>query len=265
MAGAKRNTKVVAYRLDGTLFRVYDSARKAALSRHAHPRSIDKCIRGETLSAFNYMWRRYPSDDIPNQIEPYKAKEISLSKSPIALIDENGEIVHHYPSIKQASIDNNVDPSSIRDMLRGRCKTSKGKRYRYLSNEEITQFGYDDIRQINIKTKPVIQYNLDGEYVRTYPSIRNASISLNKSPQGIRDCLTGKYNTAYGYVWKYKNEDNVRRKQIYVYVYDSKGKIIKKYKSVKEASIDMNISVSSINNTIRGRQKTCRGYIFKKK
>lgn len=57
MGICKSNERVVAYHLDGRLFRIYESARKAALNRHAHHRTIDKCIRGDILTAFGYMWR----------------------------------------------------------------------------------------------------------------------------------------------------------------------------------------------------------------
>ena len=131
MPRCKANQKVVAYRLNGDLFRVYDSARQAALSRHAYPRSIDKCIRGDTLTAFNYMWRRYPEDDIPQRIEPLKKEKISTKSKPIVEIDDNGNIINRYPSIKAASLSLHIDPHSIRDNLNNKAKQAKGHRFKY--------------------------------------------------------------------------------------------------------------------------------------
>ena len=62
---------------------------------------------------------------------------------------------------------------------------------------------------------PVNQYDLQGNYIQTFPSIKNAVIQLGvlKSPQD-RGCLShvsnvckGKRKTAYGYIWKYANID----------------------------------------------------------
>ena len=131
MSRCKSNMKVVAYRKDGTLFRIYDSAKKASLNRHAHPRTIDKCIRGESLTAFNYMWRRYPEDQIPERIPPLEIKEKSYESIPIMEIDINGNIVHQYQSIRNASKALIIDSHSIRDNLKGKTKTVKGHIFKY--------------------------------------------------------------------------------------------------------------------------------------
>ena len=64
-------------------------------------------------------------------------------------------------------------------------------------------------RSINIKTntplkKEVIQYNLDGIEIQTYPSANEAGRILNKSGNSIADCASGRQKTAYGFIWKYK-------------------------------------------------------------
>lgn len=127
-----KETRVVAYRKDGSLYRIYLSARQASLSRHAHPRTIDKCIRGDTLTAFGYIWKRFPVDNIPNKIEPLLEKEVSTTKKAVALIDDNGNVLKTYSSIRKAAIDNEVDSHSIRDVLSGKYKAVKNKKFRYL-------------------------------------------------------------------------------------------------------------------------------------
>ena len=103
MSRCKTSFKVVAYRLDGSLFRIYDSARSAAKSRHAYPRTIDKCIRGDTTTAYGYMWRRFEDNNIPTTIEPYQKPTSTKGAIPIVEIDSNGDIIHQYSSIKKAS------------------------------------------------------------------------------------------------------------------------------------------------------------------
>ena len=131
------NCKVVAYKLDGSLFKVYDSALKASKSRHCYKRTIDKCIRGDTLTAFGYMWRRYPSDSIPKSITPLKKSNQSKISIPIAEIDKNGEIIKIYPSIRKASKELGLDYHSIRDVLNNKYKTCNGHMFRYLNKDEL--------------------------------------------------------------------------------------------------------------------------------
>ena len=131
MSRCKKGSKVVAYTLKGKLYKIFDSAKEASIS-FGHQRTVDKCLRGETLSAFNLQWRRYDIGEIPDRISPLKKEKRTTISSPIALIDDEGNVIKTYPSIKKASIDNNVDPHSIRDVLNGKCVFAKGKRYKRL-------------------------------------------------------------------------------------------------------------------------------------
>ena len=131
--GRKASTfRVVAYHLDGSFYKTFLTAKEACLFLKCHPRTIDKCIRGDTTTAFNFMWRRYPFDSIPEKIEPYKKEEINHSPSRIAEIDINGKIISEYSSIKKASKELGVDPHSIRDVLKGKAKQAKGHIFKYL-------------------------------------------------------------------------------------------------------------------------------------
>lgn len=57
------------------------------------------------------------------------------------------------------------------------------------------------------RTIPVDQYTLDGVYIRSFYSISFAARSINRRKEGIRDCCKGRQLSAYGYIWKYKQND----------------------------------------------------------
>lgn len=63
---------------------------------------------------------------------------------------------------------------------------------------------------------PVNQFTKDGEYIQTFPSVREAAITVKgctpKDITGgeishITDVCKGKRKTAYGYKWEYANKD----------------------------------------------------------
>ena len=55
----------------------------------------------------------------------------------------------------------------------------------------------------NDKTKkPILQYTLDGEFIREWSSATDVGREVNST---ICNCLKGRYKTAYGYIWKYKD------------------------------------------------------------
>ena len=57
---------------------------------------------------------------------------------------------------------------------------------------------------------PIIQYKKDGTFVSEYLSIADATRKNNyKNRTNIISNLKGKTKSAYGYVWKYKQDNTV--------------------------------------------------------
>lgn len=54
-------------------------------------------------------------------------------------------------------------------------------------------------------SKPVLQFDLDGNFIKEYPSLCDIDREYGKSyKQHICKCCNGIRKTAYGYIWKYK-------------------------------------------------------------
>ena len=66
---------------------------------------------------------------------------------------------------------------------------------------------WNDKQREGNQTK-VIKYTLDNEFVCEYDSLNEAAKSVNKNHSGnISNCCRGKRNNAYGFKWKYKEQD----------------------------------------------------------
>lgn len=59
------------------------------------------------------------------------------------------------------------------------------------------------------RAKKVIQYDLDGSFIRVWDSITEASRTLNIQHPCISDCCRGKQKTAGGFIWKYATEEEI--------------------------------------------------------
>ena len=55
------------------------------------------------------------------------------------------------------------------------------------------------------KSKPVLQFTLDGIFVKEYPSAHQVERELGFYQGNIVNCCNGKRKTAHGFKWKYKN------------------------------------------------------------
>lgn len=63
-------------------------------------------------------------------------------------------------------------------------------------------------RQSNKMKHPIVQYGLNGKYIKEWKSALDAEKEMRgKNTGNICNCLKGKTKTAYGYIWKYKEAE----------------------------------------------------------
>lgn len=62
--------------------------------------------------------------------------------------------------------------------------------------------------QNNTKSKPTIQFTKSGEFVKEWPSIMEIQRQLGFHNGYICNCCNGKYKSAYGFIWRYKEESD---------------------------------------------------------
>lgn len=59
-------------------------------------------------------------------------------------------------------------------------------------------------RNSRILSKRILQYDLNGNFIKEWKSLKEARINLHLGNNGISQTLTGRQKSAYGYIWKYK-------------------------------------------------------------
>lgn len=55
------------------------------------------------------------------------------------------------------------------------------------------------------KKIPVLQYDLEMNFIREWPSSRDAEKELGINHKNISSCANGRYKTAHGFIWKHKD------------------------------------------------------------
>ena len=128
--------------------------------------------------------------------------------------------------------------------------------------------------------KYVNQYDLKGNFLRTWESLSSISIeNPTYSFQNISKVCNGKIKQSYGFVWRFKDDNNCnkievdlsRKKRVgikgintkKVYQYSKDNKFIKEFDSITEASKLYNIPGTNISKCCSGKRKTAGGYIWK--
>lgn len=57
------------------------------------------------------------------------------------------------------------------------------------------------------KAKKINQYDLQGNFIKTWDCIRDVEKKLKIDHRQISDCLNERQKTCHGYIWKYKEEE----------------------------------------------------------
>lgn len=174
-----------------------------------------------------------------------------------------------------------------------------GNQKRFSSSSRI----YENFKKEFIKQLPkerfdnrkiVLKYNLLGEFICEYDSVKSASKDTGISSSSIENCSLGKSKRGGDFIWKYKINDIINE-NIEPYKIKKTGrkngcipwnkgmkfdiKYNKKYKKIKQFSINgvfikewdcaslinktLNISTDSISNCCNNKSKTAGGFIWK--
>ena len=75
----------------------------------------------------------------------------------------------------------------------------------WCSSKYNANFGTRTQRQAEKLSKPVLQYSLDGEFVKEWPSTSDVERNLGYFHNNISSCCLGKRKSAYNYIWKFKD------------------------------------------------------------
>lgn len=161
-------------------------------STYGRVKSVERYVKYKRTS------RYFPSVILQPSINAYGYYVVSLSRKLykvhrlIALTflpkQENCTQVNHKDEIKSNNFVSNIEYCT--------------KRYNNLYGTRIDRA---KTKQKNHpkRSKPVSQYDLEGNIVKKYPSIKEAARQTGFPDTHIGGCCLGKHKTAYGFIWRY--------------------------------------------------------------
>lgn len=122
---------------------------------------------------------------------------------PVYCFNKNKQLVASYRTVQEASKVVGISPSSIFQELRKEVKTLSGGFYWSREKELKETKNYNNLG----KAKEVVQYDLQGKYINTYPSTGVAARSIGaKNGSHIGECCRGKIKQYKGFIWRYSED-----------------------------------------------------------
>ena len=148
--------------------------------------------------------------------------------------------------------------------------------------EELEEYKKSNSYRGKINAKPVMQFRLDGTYIRTVPSVGICEQLGDENgaflKRGVARCARGERNSYRGYIWIYKEDysqslleskvklvknrfNNIKKPVVCL---DEDGNYIDRYDSITEGAEKMFVDRIALNRHLQRKKKhnTCAGYIW---
>lgn len=127
--------------------------------------------------------------------------------------DLDGNFVKEYKSTTSAGKALGVAATNIWSCCRG-YRTGKRKKKVQIVNGYTFRFKKDypevplrlDLEITNLNKKSVLQFSLDGVFIKEWESVLDAERGTGTRESGIRQVCYGKYRQCNGYMWRYRDE-----------------------------------------------------------
>lgn len=128
----------------------------------------------------------------------------------------------------------------------------------------------------HVESKKIYQYSIDGEFIKEWDCISEASRELKINSSNISMCAKRQRDNAGGYRWEYFYRDKLEpivkikksRKGMWgktILQLDIEGNVINEFSSLNEASRQLKIDSTSISKVLHGHIKNAGGFYWKEK
>ena len=121
----------------------------------------------------------------------------------------------------------------------------------------------------NVNAKPVSQYDMEGNFIATYPSAKVAAENVSSANRSyITQCCKLKRKSSGNWQWRYENDappppvKYIKQYKRPVKQLTKDGMFVKRWDSLTEAANYHNVNVRTISHACAGRYKTCKGFVW---
>lgn len=159
----------------------------------------------------------------------------------------------------------NPEYNLMKEVLRPQLSEESRKK---LSQTRKAKIASGEIKKTH--NRHIFQYDLEGNFIAEYESIREAARVVNTVVSSIHRCLNGTYGQAKGYQWKYDKLETVNKfikntskpyRSIYKVYNDQESYI---FNGVKECAVFFNTHPANVLNAIKHNRNFKRKYKIEK-
>jgi predicted GIY-YIG superfamily endonuclease len=136
------------------------------------------------------------------------------------------------------------------------------------SSHYYQQHTKDKMSLSNKSKKQVYQYDLQGNLLNRFDSIKKCSLVINIDRRAIQNSLNNTNQTARGFYFSFGSFDYINTNKFQhdkrISKYTLNDNYICSYNNIKQAAIDMNVAYTNLSRHLsQNKPKTIRGFKFK--
>jgi len=268
-------TPIYQFDIHGNLIKAYDGMYQVERELNIPSSNLTACCQGLVKQAFGFIWKY--QKDVPD-IEKFK-ESINFSDydiwEPVYQFDMEQNFIAEYKNASDAMKHNpKWFSSSVLENCRGNLKHACGYIWRFKKDvPDIEGFKnvQIDMKKKHYKGQPVLQFDLDGNFIREFETAKEAAELYNCTRCTITYACTGRTRMGVGFLWRYKKDYYGEKITYNPYVpktksilqYDLENNLIAEYESMAQIEEMFGYNGTNIRGVCNGRQKTAYGFKWK--
>lgn len=190
-----------------------------------------------------------------------------VSGKQVKQYDLEGNLIKIWSSIKEIYTTTNFKNDGIQACSKGLRESYKGYKWEIINIKKDLKFNPVT------EAKPVLQYDLDGNFIKEFASSQEVQKILGYNASLIRSCCRKEIFTSKNFIWIFKQNDikiklpleelesrnlDMRIKQISL-----DGFLIKIWNNTSEIEKYLSFPKAQISKCLQGKSKTSNGFIWK--
>lgn len=149
-------------------------------------------------------------DSIYHGLMHYPDDYIKDCYTPIVQLDLNQKFIYAFNTIQDASNATGINPCNISACLRDGRNYAGGYYWLYKGDFDSGDYIIVEHRGSRL-LKSINQYNLDGNFIKHFDTIKQAGVETNTNVSDIYRTAIGERNHANNYIWKFDNPDIINK------------------------------------------------------
>ena len=203
MISTGKNKPILQFDYNGELLNEWFGVLEASKKLDLNATVILACLtnRANCCTAYGFIWIYKSSYKDINSLK-LKERLASISNNKIYQIDINNNVVNIYNSMNDLLNKNKKYKAVSIYNSNSRNKPCYNYVWKLYKNYDL-DFNYSLCFVKKSNSKPINQYDLQGNFIQSFKSIKDAGEILKINDCDIVAMLKGRQKTAHGFVWEY--------------------------------------------------------------